>query len=295
MAGRATSIADLMPMLMRLISEEGFAYAAAFAPRPTDVLIATYAKAGTTWMQQIFHGLRTGGDMNFSEITEVVPWIELAHDLGHDLAADQAGGPRAFKTHMNGHEVPPGCRYMYIVRDPRDVALSFYNFMDGWLFEPGCITLDEFIAEFIVEHHMSGHYWAHLLSWWPRRNDADTLFLTYEEMKADLPRTVRRVADFAAIEASAETLEIATRQATFDFMKSHDRQFDDHLVTAARNSAFGVSQEFTSSKLGTGKIGGHKQAMSEASIEILDRMWQGTIGAELGIDSYDDLRAALVG
>lgn len=65
-------------------SEEAYQRGIAFKPRPSDVFVATYAKAGTTWMQQIVHGLRTNGSMDFGEITEVVPWIEVAHILDID-------------------------------------------------------------------------------------------------------------------------------------------------------------------------------------------------------------------
>ena len=50
-------------------------------------------------MQQICHQLRTGGDMEFEEISQVVPWIELEHDQGQDLEAEQVAPPRCFKTH----------------------------------------------------------------------------------------------------------------------------------------------------------------------------------------------------
>ncbi len=290
---RATSIPELLRRLPNVRSEEGAAYAAAFRPRPSDVLIVTYAKAGTTWMQQIIHGLRTGGDMSFDEITEAVPWIETAHDLGLDLDADQAGEPRAFKTHFNAGQAPPGCRYIYILREPKDVAVSFYNFMVGWFLEPGSVSLDAFVREFFLVDPRSGNYWFHLLSWWPRRADPDCLFICYEDMKADLPGTVRRVAGFAGIEADAETLAIATRQAGFDFMKAHGRQFDDHLVSDARNAVCGLPADAASSKLGTGKVGGHAEVMSPETRDLLDQMWRNNIEAELGFAGYDDLRAAL--
>lgn len=50
--------------------------------RPTDVLIAPFGKSGTTWLQQIFHQLRTAGDMDFDDISRVVPWIETAPIAG---------------------------------------------------------------------------------------------------------------------------------------------------------------------------------------------------------------------
>ena len=35
----------------------------------------------------------TGGDMQFDEIDNVVPWIELAYDKQRDLQAEQKGAP----------------------------------------------------------------------------------------------------------------------------------------------------------------------------------------------------------
>ena len=79
---------------------EGIQRALAFKPRPDDVIIAPYGKCGTTWLQQVFHGLRTRGDMDFDDISRIVPWIETAYDLGLDLEAPQRGEPRGFKSHL---------------------------------------------------------------------------------------------------------------------------------------------------------------------------------------------------
>lgn len=89
-------------------SAEGIKRALAFKPRPDDVIITPYGKCGTTWMQQVFHGLRTRGDMDFDDISRVVPWIETAHDLGLDLEAPQRGHPRGFKSHLAYDLVPKG-------------------------------------------------------------------------------------------------------------------------------------------------------------------------------------------
>ena len=59
--------------------------AAAFRPRPSDVLIATYTKSGTTVLQQLLEMLRARGDMSFDEITEAQPWLDFCHDIGVDV------------------------------------------------------------------------------------------------------------------------------------------------------------------------------------------------------------------
>jgi hypothetical protein len=74
-----------------------------------------------------------------------IPFIELAHDVGQDIEAPQKYKPRAFKTHLWYRDCPKGGRYIYVARDPMDVALSFFRFFEGWFFEPGEVAVDEFV------------------------------------------------------------------------------------------------------------------------------------------------------
>ena len=105
---RARSVAEMSTFRGGIGSAASRAAALAFRPRPSDILIATFPKCGTTWLQQIVHGLRTRGSMDFDEITLVVPWLELARDLGIDPDGPQAAEPRAFKSHLSWHEIPQG-------------------------------------------------------------------------------------------------------------------------------------------------------------------------------------------
>ena len=84
----------LKERLSRIQTKEGSLKGLRFKPRSSDVFIVTPPKCGTTWMQQIVHQLRTGGDMEFGGINEVVPFIEIAHDTHVDLEAEQKGSPR---------------------------------------------------------------------------------------------------------------------------------------------------------------------------------------------------------
>ncbi len=293
MTARATSIDDLKSRTSRLITEEGMAHALKFRPRPTDVIIATYPKAGTTWMQQIVHGLRTRGDMDFDEITAVTPWIEIAYDMGLDLEADHKGEPRAFKSHWNGEQVPPGCRYICIIRDPRDTMVSFFNFMNGWFVEPGTVSVDEFTDFIIRREHPIGDYWSHLKTWWKRRKEPQVLLVAFEDMIEDLSGNVRRVAEFIGHGEDEQAIRIATRQASYDFMKAHEHQFDDHLVAETRNHACDIPGDARSSKIKSGTVGGHKDVLSDVTLARLDEAWGREIEAVFGYEDYDDLRRAL--
>lgn len=290
---RAQSIEELKERMALFITEEGIGNAMAFRPRPSDVIIATFAKAGTTWMQQIVHGLRTRGDMDFAEITEVTPWIEIAHDVGWSLEAEHKANPRAFKSHMAGDQVPAGCRYISVIRDPADSMVSFYNFFNGWFLERDAVGIDEFIEFVINRGALVGDYWSHLMSWWPRRNEDAVCMFAFEDMKTDLPGSVKKVADFIGFGDDEAAIEIATRQASFEFMKAHEGQFDDNLIVKARNAPCGIPADASSSKIKTGKVGGHKAVLSAAMVERLDGMWRDVVEPGTGFKNYDELRAAL--
>jgi hypothetical protein len=128
---------DLGLQLMKLRnknmhSEKSVEVGHAMKPRPTDVFISTYPKCGTTWMTQIVHMLRSKGDMNFGEITEVIPWDILAHECGQDLDADHVANPRCFKSHEPWETIPKGARYIYVARHPLDAFVSFFHFLPDY-------------------------------------------------------------------------------------------------------------------------------------------------------------------
>lgn len=259
--------------------------------RPSDVLVATFPKCGTTWMQQIVHGLRTRGSMDFEEISLVVPWIEISAMLGIDINAPQVAEPRAFKTHMQWDRVPKGGKYIYGMRDPTDTLLSFYHFMNGVMFERDTIDVDGFYASMFSRHPVFGTYWSHVRSWWEQRHRDDVLILCFEDMKRDHEGAVRRIAAFIGISADEELIALSTRQSTFEFMRAHERQFDDAPTIAVFTRMDGLPPARTT-KVRTGRVG--DGASLPANLRAtLDEVWRREIEAPLGIRSYEEMRARL--
>jgi len=284
---RPTTIAELKA-LTGFSTPEGRRRGLALRARPTDIFISPYAKCGTTWMQQIVHGLRTGGAMDFDEITQVVPWLELAHDMGIDPDAPQVARPRAFKSHLSWDEIPRGGRYVVVFRDPVDAMLSLYRFFEGWWFETGTIGVKDFAAYYL--DRADGGYWGHAASWWRQRGRDDVLLVTFEDMKHDLAPVVDRVAALMGGYGAANR-RVATRQAGFDFMKRHAARFDDHLVRAARDAACGLPPGGQATKVDTGRAGA---AGVDAGIrQAFDDRWRDTLGRAFGLPSYAALREAL--
>lgn len=98
--------------------------------RDDDIVIATYAKSGTTWLQQIISQLLFEGEEGL-EVAEMSPWLDLRIPPKQvKLPVVEAQTHRRFlKTHLpvDALVYSPKAKYIYIGRDGRDVVWSMYN------------------------------------------------------------------------------------------------------------------------------------------------------------------------
>ena len=285
---RPTSLAELRERTKGMGTEEGRNFGRTFSLQPTDVVISPNGKSGTTWLQQIVHGLRTRGDMDFDDISRVVPWLETSYDLGIDLHAPQRGHPRAFKSHLRWDEIPKGGRYIVAFRDPKDVLVSGYRFMEGWFFEPGSIDIATWAKDGFANREKGG-YWRHLRSWWEQRHNPQVLLLCYEAMTKDLPWTVRTVARFIDIPLDDELFDIVVRQSSLGFMLAHKDRFDDRLMREHSERVAGLPPGSDSAKVRKGEVGSHGYELPQALSDELDQIWREEIESPLGFPTYGAL------
>ena len=79
--------------VMPHVSPSSKRIAEAYRLRPSDVVVLSFPKTGTTWTQTVCEQLRTNaeGYDGFDDITERQPWLEFAHDCGQDLDDETYG------------------------------------------------------------------------------------------------------------------------------------------------------------------------------------------------------------
>jgi hypothetical protein len=199
-----------------------------FVPRPDDVFIVTYPRSGTTWMQMILYQLTTEGSMEIPHISEYCPWFERSLRSGRGF--ETRPSPRIFKSHLPYGRIPKGpCKYIYVARDGKDVAVSYYHLCRAYtgLEEP----FDEFFERYLRGKVESGSWFEHVKGWWRHRHDPNVLFLTYEELTQDLDGCIHRIADFCGFEVPSDRFPEIVERCRFRYMKEHETRFDPAMET----------------------------------------------------------------
>ena len=245
-----------------------------FQARESDVLITTAPKAGTTWMQQILHQLRTGGDESFSSIDDVVPWLERQRadkSLQEVLDYYEAiPDPRVFKTHCTAEQTP-GIGIANIIltsRDPRDCCVSFYHHLQNMTDEArqqANMTAPKTFNEHIDRWLEFAAWYRNIKSWWPYHDHPKVLWLRYQDMKSDLAANIDRIVEFLHWDVSPEQRERAIEYSSFQWMKAHDEKFSSQGDTD--KPLFKAGQFIRE-----GKVGKHREIMTaEQEYRILDK------------------------
>ncbi|XP_008115731.2 sulfotransferase 1C1 [Anolis carolinensis] len=204
----------------------------AFKARPDDLLISTYPKAGTTWMEEIVDMILHRGDSQKcarAPVYERFPFIDLflPPPLVNGIdAAEVMSSPRAIKTHLQAKLLPPSfweqnCKMIYVARNPKDCAVSYFHFhrMNKGMPEPG--TWEEFLENFITGKVAWGSWVDHVCGWWEAKDRYPILYLFYEDIKEDPSREIQKVAKFLGTQLSDSLLSQIVQHTSFEIMKGN--------------------------------------------------------------------------
>lgn len=211
-----------------------------FGFRDGDIVIGTWAKSGTTWMQQIVGQLIFGGAEGVAA-GDIAPWVDMRIiPFDEMMAGLEAQTHRRFlKTHLPADALPfsAKAKYLYVGRDGRDVYWSWYNhlvrmteplydaFNDppglpyGPLVRPNGDVRECFNAWLSGEGYSADTFWPHVQSWWDVRNAPNVLLVHFGNLKADMPGEIRRIARFLEIEIDETKWPAVLEHCSFDYMK----------------------------------------------------------------------------
>jgi len=212
-----------------------------FPFRDDDIVVATYAKAGTTWTQQIVGQLLYDGDPEVA-IGQISPWwdMRILPPEVREMVLTQAHR-RVVKTHLPADALvmSPKARYLYVARDGRDVIWSLHNHHSNHTelaFQlindtPGRVgpplpRADPDIRRYFMtwlENDGTPYwsFWENIATWWALRDRPNVKLVHFANLKADLAGQMREIADFLDVDIPQAKWPEVVEHCTFDYMKAN--------------------------------------------------------------------------
>jgi hypothetical protein len=226
-----------------------------------DIVVISFPKAGRTWLRVLlgrilsekYHKKFT---IELEELADGrVPCIYMTHE----------GVSEANKALSVNNRKYRNKKVISLVRDPRDVVVSYYFQCTKRMKSPVALDLQSFIRD---QRYGIDQIIAHMNMCAQNRHvSKDFLLVKYEDLRRDTVKELRRLMEFLGIkDLDDEELQQAIDFASFDNMlrmeKSNALQ-NGRLKTKNPNDREAY-------KVRRGKVGGYVDYLSEEDIEYLN-------------------------
>jgi hypothetical protein len=244
-----------------------------FAVFPDDTMIVSYPRSGNTWTRFLVANLlHPEQAVSFLNIEKLVPDTAAISSR----ALKRIPRPRVIKTHEYfDHRYPS---VIYIVRDPRDVALSFYNFQRKFGQIGDGYPVENYVDDFVngkLNSASWGTWGENVASWVSTRGKSSRfLLLRFEDMLEDAQRELRRVAEFLDLTPTSQDLGRIVAECSAEHMREMEKRQENEWAATKRHRK---DIPF----IGAAKSGGWQAQLPEVSIRKIETAW-GEIMSSLG-------------
>ncbi|XP_033753018.1 sulfotransferase family cytosolic 1B member 1-like [Pecten maximus] len=215
-----------------------------FDSRDSDILICTFPKSGTNWVNEII-SMMMRGSAEYDTVYKHTAMLEALNDFGA-LEQIPESTTRILNSHIPLGDLPPkhienGYRIVHVMRNPKDVAVSFYNHManikDMTTMKPSTdfpISWPLFIEHFGQGEEQLYGGWFNYVKTFEKAKETGKLSnvftIYYEQLKQDPMPILKALAAFLGVEASDELLEEINDKCSFQKMSTIGEEGKDNTL-----------------------------------------------------------------
>lgn len=230
-----------------------------FKARPDDIVIASYPKAGNTWVSYILDLLyfsHMSSDRQDSvPLFERVPFLEIlfpGFPSGVDELTQLTTFPRIIKTHLPVHFIPKtfweqNSKIIYVARNAKDTAVSYFHFDRMNMAQPEPGDWSSYLQRFMEGKMVFGSWYEHVRGWWEKKQtSSNILYLFYEDLIEDTEQELGRLCSFLGLSPTTALKQEVTKKVLFDNMKNNkmangstDEAFDFKISPFMRKGKVG--------------------------------------------------------
>ncbi|KAK3731276.1 hypothetical protein RRG08_025818 [Elysia crispata] len=248
--------------------------------REDDVILVSYPKSGSHWVWEIICFLMAGT----TEIVVADKEVGMIGLVRPELLEAQPS-PRILNTHAHFELMPRDvfnkktCKLIYVTRDPRDVAVSYYNnhkklvqyysYTGHW---------KDYLTLYLNGQVDYESWFAYTRGWEQGIRDNPDLLVhvtSYEALHYDITGEIYRLAKFLGVEVDAPLVEQIVSETSFATMRQ----------TKGAREIFGGVRPSSPVMYRKGKVGDWKNwftvAQSEQFNAVFDQEMAGTKAFEL--------------
>ncbi|XP_078150427.1 flavonol 3-sulfotransferase-like [Carex rostrata] len=202
-----------------------------FKARPTDVIVTSFIKSGTTWLKALTFTIVHRNKYTFSNHPllklnphDCVPITEHSYAARDEHYLETLPSPRVLGTHLPYSLLPESikttkCPIVYICREPKDVLVSFWHNANSFEWIKESFPFTQAFESFCEGGIPFGPLWDHVLGYYTKSLETPEkiLFLKYEEMMKDPIGSVIRLANFIGYPFSEEEMKNGRVEEIIEF------------------------------------------------------------------------------